>query len=218
MVKRTQGYKTGQIRIENQKKILQAAEIEFAKSGFNGASMMSIAKRAGIPRPNLHYYFANKQELYSRILMDILTLWDEVFDKFTADDDPVDAIGAYIRAKVMYSKTNPLASKIFANEMIHGAPHLTEYLNHDYRQWLHQKSAVIQAWIDQGKMDPVDPFYLIFLIWGSTQHYADFSVQVTAVIGKKSLSDQDFDQIADNLTHIILKGCGIKQKEVLFKS
>ncbi len=217
MVKRTQGYKTGQIRIENQKKILQAAEIEFAKSGFNGASMMSIAKRAGIPRPNLHYYFANKQELYSRILMDILTLWDEVFDKFTADDDPVDAIGAYIRAKVMYSKTNPLASKIFANEMIHGAPHLTEYLNHDYRQWLHQKSAVIQAWIDQGKMDPVDPFYLIFLIWGSTQHYADFSVQVTAVIGKKSLSDQDFDQIADNLTHIILKGCGIKQKEVLFK-
>ncbi len=210
MAKTTKNYKAGKIRSDNQAKILRAAEIEFAQSGFKGASIMSIAKRANLPRPNIHYYFANKLDLYSCVLMDVLALWNEAFDLVTAEDDPAEAIGNYIHAKVMYSKTNPLASKIFANELIHGAPHLSEYLNTDYRKWLLDKSQVIQEWVTQGKMDPVDPLYLIWLIWASTQHYADFSVQVSTVIGKPRLSDEEFEAVADNLRHIILKGCGIE--------
>lgn len=209
----SKSYKTGKIRIDNQAKILEAAELEFAQSGYKGASIMSIAKRANLPRPNIHYYFANKLELYNRVLMDVLSLWNTAFDQISADDDPADAIGDYIYAKVMYSKTNPLASKIFANELIHGAPHLTEYLNTDYRDWVLGKSQVINDWVKQGKMDPVDPFYLILLIWSSTQHYADFSIQVSRVLAKPSLSDEDFEDVADNLRHIILKGCGIKTKQ-----
>ncbi len=208
-------YKLGKIRVDNQAKILEAAELEFAQSGYSGASIMSIAKRAGLPRPNVHYYFANKLELYSKVLMDVLSLWNEAFDLITVDDDPAQAIGNYIHAKVMYSKTNPLASKIFANELIHGAPNLSEYLNEDYRVWLSGKSKVIQAWIDQGKMDSVDPYHLILLIWASTQHYADFSVQVSAVLAKPKLEDEDFDTAARNLCHIILKGCGLKPAETL---
>jgi TetR/AcrR family transcriptional regulator len=110
----------------------------------------------------------------------------------------------------MYSKTNPLASKIFANEIIHGAPQISEYLNSDFRDWLNSKSAVIEHWIKQGKMDPVDPLFLIMLIWSATQHYADFSTQVSAVLDKEKLTEQDFENVSDNLIHIILKGCGIK--------
>ena len=213
-------YKTGKIRIDNLAKIIEAAEIEFALSGYKGASIMSIAKRAKLPRPNIHYYFPNKLELYNRVLMDVLALWNDAFDRISADDDPADAIGAYIYAKVMYSKTNPLASKIFANELIHGAPHLSEYLNADYREWLTGKADVMQTWIRQGKMDPVDPYYLILLIWSSTQHYADFSVQVSTVLGKQELADSDYEAVAANLQHIILKGCGIKfdQKITLTKA
>lgn len=206
----TRNYKVGQKRIDNEQKILDAAEIEFARFGYKGASMMNIANRAGLPRPNVHYYFKNKLELYNAVLMDIIQLWNEAFNQITPADDPKDAIAAYIRAKVMYSKTNPLASKIFANEIIHGAPNLSAYLGGDFRAWMGQKAAVIQAWIKQGKMDPVDPIHLIFLIWSATQHYADFSVQVTAVLGKPKLSEHDFERVADTLVQVILKGCGIR--------
>lgn len=203
-------YRVGQKRIDNLTRILKAAEIEFAQFGYKGASMMNIANRAELPRPNVHYYFKNKLELYTAVLMDIIQLWNDTFNQITAEDDPKEALTAYIRAKVMYSKTNPLASKIFANEIIHGAPHLRDYLGKDFRDWLQQKARVLRAWAKQGKMDPVDPIYLIFLIWSATQHYADFSVQVTAVLGKPKLTNRDFEAIADNLTHIILKGCGIE--------
>ena len=172
--------------------------------------MNSIAVRVGLPRTNVHYYFKNKLELYMAVLTGIVDLWNDAFSQITPKDNPADALGAYIRAKVYYSKTNPQASKIFASEIIHGGPNLKEYLNKDFGVWLKQKSMVIDSWIAQGKMDPVEPFYLIFLIWGATQYYADFDVEVHAVLGKEPLSDQDYDRIADQLTHIILKGCGIK--------
>jgi TetR/AcrR family transcriptional regulator len=203
-------YKAGKIRTDNRAKIIAIAEMEFAEFGYKGASIMNIAKRANLPRANVHYYFNSKLELYKKVLFDILKLWNDAFNQITPEDDPAEAIGAYIRAKVMYSKTNPLASKIFANEIIHGAPRINQYLNSDFREWLKSKAAVIEHWINQGKMDPVDPLFLIMLIWSATQHYADFSTQVSAVMDKPQLSDKDFDHVADNLIHIILKGCGIK--------
>ncbi len=210
MVSKRNAYKAGKIRLDNEAVILKSAEREFAARGFNGASMNRIAEGAGVPRTNVHYYFTRKSDLYGKVLIDIVNLWDEAFNQISRDDDPATAIGAYIRAKVMYSKTNPLASKVFASEILHGAPQLSKYLRKDYRSWMRQKAKVIDTWVEQGKMDPVDPFYLIFLIWASTQHYADFAVQVTSVLGKKKLTTNDFDAIANNLCHIILKGCGIK--------
>lgn len=206
---------TGKKRKDNKVLILQAAEKEFAEFGFRGASIMSIAKRANVPRPNVHYYFKNKLALYNAVLIDILSLWNDSFNQFSADDDPAVAIAAYIRAKVMHSKSHPNASKIFANEILQGAPHLSDYLNNDIKDWLQEKTAVIQTWIEQGKMDAIQPFYLIFLIWGATQHYADFDTQITTVLGKEKLSDSDFEDIANDLVHIIVKGCGIKTTSIL---
>ena len=208
-------YKVGKIRIDNEKAILVAAEKEFASRGFNGASMNRIAEGAGVARTNVHYYFKNKEELYGKVLTDVIQMWDYSFNQITANDDPAEALEAYIRAKVTYSKTNPLASKIFASEILHGAPVLSSYLKKDYRDWLRGKAEIMDSWIEQGKMDPVDPFYLIFMIWASTQHYADFEVQVKTVLGKRRLTAKDFDAVADTLTHIILKGCGIKTRDSL---
>lgn len=202
-------YKIGKIRTDNRAKIIAIAEMEFAEFGYKGASIMNIAKRANLPRANVHYYFKNKLELYKKVLFDILQLWNDAFNQITPEDDPAEAIGAYIRAKVMYSKTNPLASKIFANEIIQGAPRISEYLNSDFRHWLKSKSSVVEHWIKQKKMDPIDPLFLIMLIWSATQHYAEFSTQVSAVLDKPQLTDQDYDNAADNLIYIILKGCGI---------
>jgi len=203
------GKPASRIRQKNEEAILKAAEDEFARHGFKGTSMNTIALNVGLPKANLHYYFTNKLGLYIAVLSNIIELWDSTFNTLSAEDDPAQALTRYIRAKMEFSRRQPLASRIFAMEIISGGECLTEYFNQDYRSWFTGRAAVFQAWIDAGKMDPVDPVHLIFLLWGSTQHYADFATQICRVTGQARLTREDFEQAGNNLIRIILKGCGL---------
>ena len=199
----------GRIRQKNMKVILAAAEEEFVRNGFSGASIQGIANRSGFSKANILYYFGNKDGLYRAVLSGILDLWWSACEVLDPEAEPEQALAQYIAAKVEYSRKYPKASRIFASEVIHGAPHIAKHLREEGSEWLEKFSAVIQSWIDQGKMDPVDPVYLLFLIWGATQHYADFGAQVTRLTGKK-LTKGDYGDITDTLTQIVLKGCGIR--------
>lgn len=199
----------GNIRQKNKALILNAAKKEFVSHGFKGASIKRIAEIAGIPRANIHYYFTNKTDIYQQLLSNIIDIWNDSYDTLHIDDDPKSALTAYIRAKVMFSRDDPDASRIFASEIIHGAPILQPYLTNDFQQWVQEKARVIDAWIKKGLMDPVNPYHLLFLIWSSTQHYADFNVQVLAALDKKSMSKRDYEDVVTSLTRMILKGCGI---------
>ena len=203
------GKPAGRIRQQNEEIILKAAEDEFARHGFKGTSMNAIALKAGLPKANLHYYFTNKLGLYIAVLSNIIELWDSTFNNLSAEDDPAQALSSYIRAKMEFSRRQPEASRVFAMEIISGGACLTEYFTQDYRTWFQGRAAVFQAWIDAGKMDPVDPVHLIFLVWGSTQHYADFATQICRVSGRSRLTRQDMQDASDNLIRIILKGCGL---------
>ena len=203
------GKPAGRIRQQNEEIILKAAEDEFARHGFKGTSMNAIALKAGLPKANLHYYFTNKLGLYIAVLSNIIELWDSTFNNLSAEDDPAQALSSYIRAKIEFSRRQPEASRVFAMEIISGGACLTEYFTQDYRIWFQGRAAVFQAWIDAGKMDPVDPVHLIFLLWGSTQHYADFATQICRVSGRTRLTRQDMQDASDNLIRIILKGCGL---------
>jgi len=199
----------GNVRKKNKSLILNAAKSEFVMHGFDGASIKLIAERAGIPRANIHYYFADKTDIYQQLLDGILEVWNQNYDTLNAEDDPKTALTAYIRSKVMYSKEDPESSRIFASEIIHGAPVLNTYLSGAYKSWVQEKVAAIQSWIDKGQMDAINPFHLLFLIWGATQHYADFNVQVVAAMDKTQMSDQDFEDVVESLTKLVLKGVGI---------
>ncbi|UVE18398.1 TetR/AcrR family transcriptional regulator [Pseudomonas sp. LS44] len=203
------GKPAGRIRQKNEEAIISAAEEEFARHGFKGTSMNAIAQRAGLPKANLHYYFNNKLGLYIAVLSNILDLWDSTFNALTVDDDPAQALAHYIRAKLEFSRRQPLASKIFAMEVISGGDCLEAHFNQDYRAWFRGRAAVFDSWIAAGKMDAIDPLHLIFLLWSSTQHYADFGAQICRVTERKRLIKEDFEIAAKNLIHIILKGCGL---------
>ncbi len=203
------GKPASRIRQRNEEAIIKAAEDEFARHGFKGTSMNTIAQNAGLPKANLHYYFTNKLGLYVAVLSNILQLWDGTFNHLTAEDDPVQALTRYISAKMEFSRRQPQASRIFAMEIISGAQCLSEYFNQDYQTWFQGRIDVFQAWIDAGKMDPVDPVHLIFLLWSSTQHYADFATQICRATGRVRLTKQDMEDASNNLIRIILKGCGL---------
>ncbi len=200
----------GNIRQKNKALIFNAAKKEFVTYGFKGASIKRIAERANIPRANIHYYFKDKTDLYQQLLSNIIEVWNTDYDTLNADHEPKVALSAYIRAKVIHSKNDPDSSKIFASELIHGAPVLNDYLNSDFKVWLQSKVAVIETWVDKGLIDKVNPHYLLFLIWSSTQHYADFNVQVLAALDKDAMNDDDFEEVVVSLTQVILKGCGIE--------
>ncbi len=196
-------------RASIERRILEAAESVFAETGFNGATTAEIARRAGIPKANLHYYFNTKDELYQKVLTGVLNTWLHTADEITADADPARALAHYITAKIELARAQPIPSRVFANEIIHGAPHLGPYLETSLRNWVEQKTKVIKGWIAAGKMREVDPRHLLFMIWASTQTYADFASQISAVLGKEQLSAQDYKSVANQVTEIILRGCGL---------
>ncbi len=202
--------KTSRVRQKNIQIILQAAEDEFVTSGFKGASIRDIANRAGLPKANVHYYFNSKLDLYSAVLKHIMELWEAVFSGLNSDDEPANALRAYIRAKMRYCLAHSNASRIFSSEIIHGGEYLKEHF-HYFTEWINEKSKVICSWIEQGKMDPVDPLHLLFTIWATTQYYIDFRPQVASVLGKEELGDDDIEAATESLSQLIIKGCGIKE-------
>ena len=199
----------GQIRQANEALILAAAERVFAGAGFGGATMAAIAEASGLPKANLHYYFGNKQALYRRVLARTLADWLLPAHVITPQADPRQAIEHYIRAKMALSAQRPHASRVFANELLHGAPVLKELLVAELSGMVREKAAVIQGWIDAGRMAPVDSMHLFFTIWAATQTYADFEVQVSAVLDTPSLAPQAHARATEHVVQLLLRGCGL---------
>jgi TetR/AcrR family transcriptional regulator len=199
----------GRVGAANETRILRAAEEIFAERGFSGATTAAIAERAGIAKANVHYYFGTKEALYREVLRGILALWLDASDTIEEGADPATALANYIREKVSYSRTRPMASKVFANELLHGAPQIRDFLKGELKAEVERKARIIRGWIAAGKMAPIDPIHLFFVIWAATQTYADFDVQVAAVLGRKRLGPADFDAAAEAVSQLVLRGCGL---------
>lgn len=193
----------------NEARILEAAEEIFALNGYQGAVLERIAEKAGISKPNLLYYFKSKKILYQEVLEHTVESWLVPLDALEESDNPAQAFDHYIRIKVGYSHSHPFASKVWANELIHGAPHISRYLKRRLKPLMEAKARIIEQWIAAGKMDPIDPYHLFFIIWAATQTYADFGDQAAIVKGQRKLTKLDFDNAADTISAIILKGTGM---------
>jgi TetR/AcrR family transcriptional regulator len=198
------------IRETNEAHLLACAEAVFAERGLEGASTAMIAERAGLPKANLHYYFPTKLALYRRVLEDLFEDWHRAADTFECSDDPVEAIGGYVRAKMELSRRRPLGSKVWASEIIHGAEHMQDILNERVKPWLETRVVVIENWIARGLLEPVDAETLMFMIWAATQHYADFEAQIRALKGKRGLSQKAFDASTDEVVKLVIRACGAK--------
>ena len=196
------------IREENEKAILAAAEAVFADYGYAGATTSRIAESAGIPKANLHYYFPTKEQLYRRVIENIFNIWLAAAASFDDCDDPVEALTQYIHIKMDISRTHPMGSKVWANEIIQRAPMIQDYLETTLREWTASRAAIIDKWIRDGRIDPIEPRYLLYMIWATTQHYADFGHQISTLNGDRDLSEAQFAKAKETVTHIILRGIG----------
>jgi TetR/AcrR family transcriptional regulator len=203
--------KAGAAPVQNKRDaVLQAALALFSRFGLHGTSVDQVAARAGVSKSNLLYYFATKEELYICVLRDLLEVWLAPLREFSAEQDPQQAIADYIRRKLVVSRDSPDASRLFCLEMIQGAPLLRDELDRELRGIVERKSAVIRDWIAAGRLAKVDPEHLIFMIWATTQHYADFAVQVQALTGKTLADPVFFEQTVANVQAVVLRGVGVR--------
>ena len=177
------------IQVKNRAAILEAALEIFSTHGFRGSTVDQIAQAAGLSKPNLLYYFSTKEAIYTALLEQLLDTWLDPLRALAPDGDPLEEILAYVRRKLQMSRDYPRESRLFANEIVQGAPRINDALSGELKTLVDAKSNVISSWIDDGRLAPVHPQHLIFSIWSLTQHYADFDVQVRAVLGDEDPFD-----------------------------
>lgn len=172
------------IQTKNRETILEAALEVFSQHGFRGATLDMIASEAGLSKPNLLYYFPSKEAIHVTLLSQMMDTWLDPLRDLDPAGDPVAELLAYVRRKLQMSRDFPRESRLFANEIVQGAPRMQVALATDLKTLVDEKAAVIGDWAQQGRIAQVDPHHLIFSIWALTQHYADFDVQVRAVLGE----------------------------------
>jgi TetR/AcrR family transcriptional regulator len=186
--------------------IMDAALDIFSRYGVHGTSLDQVAIQADVSKTNLLYYFPSKEVLYVNVLRNLLEVWLKPLQSFSVEQDPIEAISEYIRVKLTLSRDHPAESRLFCLEIVQGAPLLLTELQQPLHDIVQNKVAVIESWVQAGKLAPIDPYHLIFSLWAVTQHYADFRAQVEAVSGK-TLDDPDFfAETLQNLQDLILNG------------
>lgn len=198
--------KPSRIQTENRAAIAQAAVSEFSSRGYHGATIDAIADKAGMSKPNLLYYFPSKEAIYRTVLEQIVEEWLSPLMTLDPAADPVEELRRYITLKMRMSADRPQASRLFASEVLAGAPILKDFLETRLKSLVEEKATILQGWIDDGKLAPVDPVHLIFMIWATTQHYADFEAQIDAVTGAQSRKPGFNEQASQAVLSILLNG------------
>ncbi|MEN9063185.1 TetR family transcriptional regulator C-terminal domain-containing protein [Ponticoccus litoralis] len=190
--------------------IRDAALREFARNGLAGTSTQAIADAAGISKAQLHYYISSKEDLYQEALGYILSEWREIFFLSSSRDDPETAIRTYIERKIRHGLEHPDSLRLFAKEMARGAPEMGEHWP-GLQAAVDEASAVIQVWIDDGKIAAVDPLLFQINMWAVTQHYAEYEAQTRTLMKAGPNGPLDADRIVDEAIQLFLTRCGLAQ-------
>ncbi len=198
--------KRTRIQEANEARILDAALKVFSGTGFRGATVDAIATAAGMTKPNLLYYFRRKEDIYLAVLERTLEAWLQPLEELSADGDPAEEITAYVERKLELARDNPPASRLFAMEIMHGAPVLGGVLAGRLKRLVEEKVAVLRRWMEAGALAPVDPYHFIFMIWATTQHYADFEIQIRALLGDRVDTPEHFETARRTLDRVLVRG------------
>ncbi|MBO9396383.1 TetR family transcriptional regulator C-terminal domain-containing protein [Shimia sp. R9_2] len=170
--------KPSRIQQRNRKRILDAALEVFSSHGYRGATLDLIADEAGLSKPNILYYFSGKEDIHVTLLNQLMETWLDPLEDMDAEGDPLEEIMSYVHRKLEMSREFPRESRLFANEILQGAPRMAPHLQTGLKPLFDSKTTLIRKWVAEGRLAQVEPRHLLFSIWATTQHYADFDAQV----------------------------------------
>ena len=204
-MKKNSDYPNTRIQRQKRPQILEAALKIFSTHGYRGSTLDQIALEAKISKPNLPYYYKSKQEIHKELINGLMQKWLAPLREMKKDGEPIAELRSYIRRKIEMARDFPRESRLFNNEITQGAPHIKDLLEGELKELVEEKAKIISAWMEEGKLRKVDAYHLIFSIWATTQHYADFDVQVCAILGEEK-SKKRFDAAAKFLEQLYIGG------------
>jgi TetR/AcrR family transcriptional regulator len=196
------------IGARNEAKILKAASIEFARKGLDGARIAEIAERAGLPHPNVYYYFRTKESIYRRLIGMLIEDWDRALENISPERDPMDAIAAYVRAKFEHARKHSTETRLFASEVMTGARFLTPSMRRHMRATTVRYAKVIDGWIAENKIKPIDSRHFLIMIWATSEFYSFLEPLVCDALEVKKLRPRDYKSGADSLIEILKRALG----------
>lgn len=195
------------IRRQAEERIKAAAIVAFASKGMHGATISEIAASIGMPTATVHYYFKNKSDLYDAVLEQIVDLWFSEIAGIDGIDEPLIEIESYVRSKLEFSRLYPNASRIFANDILGGNSNILDKIKAHIRPLVEEKCVLIQRWVDQGSIRPIDPMSLFFMIWGCTEFYANFAAEISVFTDRPDMSDEQYEAAVKTTVDVIVNGC-----------
>ncbi len=198
MAKASEAKGKTRIQMEKTEKILAAALDVFSTYGFRGSTIDQVAQQAGLSKPNLFYYYDSKDAIHAELIERLLYIWLDPLHQLNPEGEPIDEICAYVRRKLEMARDYPRESRLFANEILQGAPRIRSLIAGPLKSLVDEKTNVIQGWIDRGKIAETDPYHMLFSIWATTQHYADFDSQVQTLLP----SDKSEDRFKEAVSYL----------------
>lgn len=196
--------KPSRIQIENRKRILDAALSLFATHGFRGTTLDQIAEACGMHKPNLIYYYESKEAIHLDLLNTLMTEWLSPLDAMDPEGNPLEEMLGYIRRKMEMSRLYPRESRLFANEIVQGAPRMLPHLEDTLKPLFNRQCGIIARWMAEGKLAQMHPAHLIFSIWAVTQHYADFEAQIAVLLPGDDKRARGADQFVETMFRKVL--------------
>jgi AcrR family transcriptional regulator len=194
------------IGARNERKILKAATAIFSRKGFDGTRIAEIADEAGLPKANVYYYFASKEAIYAAVIGRLLRGWDDALKHIAPEREPIEALEAYVRAKLDHARRNVEESRVFAAEILRGGRFLSRKDRSHMRAVTARHAGVVAHWAASGKIRPVDPRHLFILLWSATQFYADFETLACDALETRRLAARDWDAAARTIVATVLAG------------
>lgn len=196
------------IRARNEGQIIKAAIDVFSKKGFDGARISEIAQLSGLPKANVYYYFESKEVIYRAVVTHLLKGWDDALDYIQLERAPGDALRDYVKAKLDNTRRNANESRLFAAEIIRGAQFLTRADRRHIKEVTDRAVTVLEQWIANGQIRPIDPRHLLIMLWSATQFYGDFEPLARNALGVKRLTGEIYDAAAETILQTVLYGLG----------
>jgi TetR/AcrR family transcriptional regulator len=200
----SQRSEVGKIRRKNEAEILRAATLLFSKNGFQGVRIAEVAEEAGLPKANIYYYFTSKEAIYTGILRKLISGWDEALEEIRADREPREALEAYVRAKLDYGRRNPEESRLFAAELQSGGPFLSDADREHMREATDKRVTIVEGWIENGRMKPVNPRHLFIILWSATQFYIDSDKLACDALRVPEMTDTDYQDAAATILQTVI--------------
>lgn len=194
------------IQAKKRRIILEAALDVFSQHGFRGATIDQIAAAADMSKPNLLYYFRSKEDIHNALIQRLLDTWLQPLRELDNVGDPIVELRGYIQRKLEMARDLPRESRLFTNEILQGAPHTMGMLLEQLKPLVDEKVKVIRGWMKSGHIVQTDPYHLIFSIWATTQHYADYDIQVRTILGPGRRDESRFGDAARFLEQLFLHG------------